>query len=276
MHQVLSEDEAMIKTKKMTVKEINGEGRALAVIVDDLSAVDHDGDTYVAGAFSWKGDGNQWAMIVPAHQRQHMPLGKVRIYEEGGAVLAEMWFNLETQAGSEWHKTLSFDVENGNPVQEWSFGYTLPDFDFRQEGSKRIRVLKRVDVYEVSPVLRGAGLRTRTLDVKGLSLKSEQFDALLDDLETLAASLSGEPDQLSAIGMKQLNDIHRALGTALAATGEKGKCPTCGQMKEGEEHEEGGKCAIGDLDEKSHDPQAEHLIADFLLQSARRATGVCQ
>lgn len=257
----------MIKAKKMTVKEINADGRALAVIVDDLSAVDHDDDTYVAGAFSWKGDGNQWAMIVPAHQRQHMPLGKVRIYEEGGAVLAEMWFNLETQAGSEWHKTLAFDVANGNPVQEWSFGYDATEFDFRQEGSKRIRVLKRVDVHEVSPVLRGAGLRTRTLDVKGMSLKSDQFDALIDNLQTLSASLSGEPDQLSATGLKQLKDVHAAIGAALAATAEKGKCPTCGQMKEGEDC---AKCGTGDPDQKSHDPEAEHLVADFLFKSAQR------
>jgi hypothetical protein len=248
----------MFQTKKLTVKEVGPEGRVLAVIVDDLSAVDHDGDTYVAGAFMWKGDDGQWAMIVPAHQQQHLPLGKVRVYEEAGAVLAEMNFNLATQAGQDWFTAIKFDVENGNPVQEWSFGYQAADFDFRQDGVKRVRVLKQVDVREVSPVLRGAGLRTRTLDVKGLSLKSAQFDQLVAGLEAVVEVLSDGTEQLSATGLKQLADLHDALSAALDVAKKGAEKEVLEENPEPE--------AKSDADD---DRQAEHLIAAFLLQSAR-------
>ncbi len=210
-------------TKAMTIEEMNEAGKGLARIAV-LSAVDHDGDTYLPGAFSWKG-GYQWVQILPAHDRWACPLGKARVYEEGDAAFAELNLNLDTEEGRNWHAALKFDLATGNPIQEWSYGFDVLDADFEIRGDARVRKLKRLDVHEVSPVLRGAGIGTRTLGLKGLkgaALKEDHFRALLGGLDELAQTLGqamdgqGHVSVLSAQGVKQLADIQQAIGTVLA------------------------------------------------------------
>lgn len=202
-----------MQTKNMTVKEMGEKGIGLALIAQ-LSAVDHDGDTYEKGAFSWK---EQWCPLLTAHDRWTMPFGKARVYEEGDFAYAELHLNLETQAGKDWHSALRFDLEKGQSVQEWSYGYDTLDADFQIRGDSRVRILKKQDVHEVSTVVRGAGRGTRTVEMKGLkaALKEGNFDALLGDLGTIASTLRADPTLLSATGRKQLSEIHAALGAAL-------------------------------------------------------------
>jgi hypothetical protein len=54
--------------------------------------------------------------------------------------------------------------------QEWSFGFRIlgaevPSDDERKQGARRI--LTKLDAFEVSPVIVGAGVGTRTTAVKG-------------------------------------------------------------------------------------------------------------
>lgn len=153
------------ETKQLTVEKMDAAGHGLARIAI-LSEIDHDGDTYAKGAFSWKAKGEQWVPILPAHNRAAMPLGKARVYEDGDAVFAELHLNLNTPAGRDWHETLKFDLETGGAVQEWSYGFGVVDHAKETRDGAAVRVLKRVDVHEVSPVVRGAGVGTRTLSMK--------------------------------------------------------------------------------------------------------------
>jgi HK97 family phage prohead protease len=153
------------ETKTLTVEKMNASGQGLARLAT-LSGVDHDGDTYAKGAFTWKKGGEQWAPILPAHNRTAMPLGKARVYEDGDTVYAELHLNLATQAGRDWHETLKFDLEKGGAVQEWSYGFAVLDHAKEQRDGQTVRVLKQVDVHEVSPVIRGAGIGTATLSLK--------------------------------------------------------------------------------------------------------------
>lgn len=153
------------ETKQLTIEKMDEAGKGLARIAV-LSAVDHDGDTYAKGAFSWKKGGAQWVPILPAHDRTAMPLGKARVYEDGDAVLAELHLNLNTDAGRDWHETLKFDLATGNAIQEWSYGFGVLDFGKERRDNANVRVLKQVDVHEVSPVVRGAGVGTGTLSMK--------------------------------------------------------------------------------------------------------------
>jgi len=205
-----------MKTKALTIEKMDEAGSGLARIAT-LSAVDLDGDTYERGAFGWKEGGGQWVPILPAHDRRAMPLGKAWVYEEGDAALAGLHLNLATQAGKDWHATLRFDLDKGNPVQQWSYGYDIVDADFEQRGEKRVQVLKRLDVEEISPVIRGAGVGTATLSIKGAALKDAHFAALVGELGEVADILDAGPETLSATGIKQLAEIHRALGDVLAA-----------------------------------------------------------
>lgn len=201
-------------TKTLTIEKMDGAGRGLARIAT-LSAVDSDGDTYAPGAFAWKEGGQQWAAILPAHDRRHVSLGKCRVYEDGDAALAELIFNLDIPQAKAWHSAIMFDLANGRPVQEYSYGYEVVDSAMEQRGGANVRLLKRLDVFEVSPVLKGAGEGTGTIAMKNAALKGRHFARLMTDLDALAAALADDPDCLGAPGVKQLADIHAALGKAL-------------------------------------------------------------
>ncbi len=204
-----------MQIKSMTIKSMDEAGKGLAELAT-LSAVDNDGDTYDRGAFGWKPGGHQWAMMMPAHDRRKMPFGKARVYEEGDKAFAELNLNLKTSAGRDWHQALLFDLETGDPVQEWSYGYNIVDMDYRVSGNSRVRVLKRLDVDEVSPVLRGAGVGTRTLSIKGAKLRDEHLVGLITDLGAVASAVDADPAAVSASGLKQLREIKDAITRVLA------------------------------------------------------------
>lgn len=200
----------MLQTKSMAIVSMDDAGKGLAELAT-LSAIDNDGDTYEAGAFSWKEGGHQWAMMMPAHNRRAIPFGKARVYEDGDKAFAELNLNLQTTAGQEWHQALLFDFKVGKPVQEWSFGYQA-EYTYRVSSSGRIRVLTKVDVDEVSPVLRGAGKGTRTISIKGAKLRDDHFERLIADLSEMAGAVDADPNSVSASGLKQLREIHDAIG----------------------------------------------------------------
>ena len=200
-----------MQIKNMAIQAMDESGKGLALLAR-MTEVDSDGDTYEAGAFGWKEGGNQWASMMPAHDRRKMPFGKARVYEDGETAFAELHLNLKTEAGREWHQALLFDFATGNPVQEWSFGYNAIDAEYRIKGSSRVRVLKKLDIDEVSPVLRGAGNGTRTLAIKGAKLTAEHHAELIGSLGELAAAIDSDPSIVSASGMKQLREIHDAIG----------------------------------------------------------------
>lgn len=198
-----------MQTKMMTVTEMGEAGKGLALIAN-LADIDHDGDTYEAGAFNWK---EQWCPLLAAHDRSRMQFGKARVFEEGDRAFAELHLNLGTQAGREWHEALKFDLATGSPVQEWSYGYDVLDADYQIRAAGRVRRLKRLDVHEVSTVIRGAGRGTGTLSMK--EMKEAAFAPLIAGLGELAEALGGDPASLSATGRKQLEQIHAVLGKAL-------------------------------------------------------------
>lgn len=203
-----------MSVKGLTIEKMDEEGTGLARIAQ-LSAVDSDGDTYAAGAFSWKEGGGQWVQILPAHDRRAMPLGKAWVFEQDGWAMAQLNLNLDTQAGKDWHATLKFDLAKGQPVQEWSYGFQVLDADYQLRGDQRVQVLKRLDVDEISPVIRGAGVGTGTVSIKSAELKASNFAPLIAGLGELASALPGDPGALSATGIKQLEEIEASIGRAL-------------------------------------------------------------
>lgn len=202
-------------TKTLTIEAMEQAGRGLARIAT-LSAIDSDGDTYARGAFGWKEGGHQWAAILPAHDRRHVSLGKARIYEEGDHAMAELIFNLDIPQAKAWHSAIMFDLANGLPVQEYSYGYDVLDAEKAYRDGADVRLLKRLDVHEISPVLKGAGEGTGTILMKNAALKGAAFAQLLADMGCVADALQADPSILSATGRKQLDELHAALGKALA------------------------------------------------------------
>ncbi|MEP4560829.1 MAG: HK97 family phage prohead protease [Nitratireductor sp.] len=245
------------ETKSLTIEKMDEAGHGLARIAT-LAAIDHDGDTYLPGAFSWKEGGHQWVSILPAHDRGSVPLGKARVYEDTDAAFAELHLNLASQAGKDWHAALKFDVEKGVAVQEWSYGFGVLDKADESRDGKPVRVLKRLVVHEVSPVVRGAGIGTGTLALKSRRGFGDQIDQMIADLDdildragSVKALRDAENREMSKARIDQLAAIRARLDSFLSDAG----------------HSDTEKTLA------AHQAELERMAADFITGSARRRLG---
>jgi HK97 family phage prohead protease len=142
------------------IKAVDDQGRGMARIAT-LGVVDKDLDITKSGAF-----GEQKVKLLPAHDWKSVPLGKARVFEHGDEVLADFQLNLEIEAAKAWHSAIKFDMSDGNPIQEYSYGFTIIKADWGEYEGKSVRFLEKLKVHEVSPVVVGAGIGTGTLEVK--------------------------------------------------------------------------------------------------------------
>ena len=138
--------------------------------------IDSDGDVTLKGAFT---EGQ--AVVVSAYGHGSwegkLPVGKGVIREEGDQAIAELQFFMNTAHGRDTFETVK--ELSAADLQEWS--YSLHEVSSRRGnvGGKAVRILEQIKrVKEVSPVLMGAGVDTRTLAVK----QHKQFDSSLRQL----------------------------------------------------------------------------------------------
>lgn len=184
----------MIETKKAKtyflklVGDIGAEGEFKAVF-STMGVKDKDGDITLPGAFG------QQDVIIASYNHgswgsgtNALPSGKGKIYEQGNEAIVEGKFFLDTYAGSETYKT----VKNVGDLQEWSYSLPEIDFEIRMENGERTRVLKKIGVNEVAPVLMGAGTNTRLLDIKSTDSMPivEHFDSVQAQVEGLVKRIT--------------------------------------------------------------------------------------
>ncbi|KKM92395.1 hypothetical protein LCGC14_1218830 [marine sediment metagenome] len=162
------------------LKALNEDGEGLAVIAT-LDVIDKDGDVIQAGAI-----GNQFAKMVPGHDWVHVPIGKAAIREEGNEVLAAFKLNLDIKAAREWHSSMLKDIASPPVLQEWSFGFSIKDVSFGEQDGQDVRFLKALEIHEISPVVKGAGINTRTV-----ALKSEGERQSIKLVDHIAEALGG-------------------------------------------------------------------------------------
>lgn len=186
-----------------TIRGVDGAGKVTIVLATLNTAVDHDGDVTKSGFF-----GRQVASIVPAHDWSHVPLGKATISETPGEAVAELAFNLKVPAAVDWYEAIRYDFEHPPALQEYSYGFdVLPGGSSKGTFAGRpVRFLQPladgspgVAVFEVSPVVKGAGTRTRTLAVKQ------------DSRDRMLERMSAEPDDLDWSAREALMRAHMRL-----------------------------------------------------------------
>jgi GNAT superfamily N-acetyltransferase len=107
------------------------------------------------------------------------PAGKGHIFIDGNkaGVRAKMFLN--TTDGRETFEVLKEMGED----QEWSFGFVVIDEEPPTEAERKSgarRALTKLDSFEVSPVIRGAGIGTRTLAVKQADGDSEVVEPVVE------------------------------------------------------------------------------------------------
>ena len=191
------------KTFRGEIKQLDGEGSFEAVIAT-LNVVDADGDIIIAGAFQ-----DATVSVQPAHDSRHVPLGKAKMEDRDDKAIAVGKFNLGVKAASEWHNALKFDLEHPPAIQEWSFAFRIIDSETETRDEEEVRILKKMDIIEVSPVLRGAGVGTGTLAAK------QRFVDQLDSTLTAVEDTLGRAKSIAEFRAKNdkpqtLSDDHKA------------------------------------------------------------------
>jgi hypothetical protein len=102
--------------------------------------------------------------IPPGDRRLPAQTKDGRAWPAGaGALVATMQFNLDSERGREAWAAVKFFSKSGEA--DWSIGYQVPPGQSTRR-SDGVRMIKALDLYEISFVLHGAAAQTMTLDLK--------------------------------------------------------------------------------------------------------------
>lgn len=235
--------------RRVEVKDAD-RGEVTAVFAT-LDVVDHDLDVTVPGAFT---DGAAVRISAYGHASWHgsLPVGKGTIREVGREAVLEGRFFLDTAAGVDTFRV----VKELGELQEWSYGYDPVEWSYGDHhDGQRVRFLRRLKVHEVSPVLLGAGVGTRTIGAKGGALK------FTDEAEQVVALLAGLVERTADVMA-----MRREKGKGLGAT-------TAGLLTQVKGHADRLAELLATPDPDPTDPGVDDLQAALLreyLRSLRR------
>ncbi len=209
----------IFKSFQLDLKSLTEEKLAkgkISVVFATMGVWDKDGDMSMPGFY-----GEQDVVLLPAHDWSSVPLGKGKTREEGNLAIADIELNMELQTAKDWLSAIKFDLKVGQPRMEYSYGFKILEGGSRMgEGlGRQGRILQpREDgtpgskIWEVSPVLVGAGERTGTLSAKaaGKTFVDESqavldaADGLVERAKALAALREKEGRELSAPNKERL------------------------------------------------------------------------
>jgi hypothetical protein len=151
------------KTKALAGWQIKSapEGRVEAVF-STFGVIDHDGDVLLPGAFT---DGAPVRISAYGHEswKGALPVGKGLIRTTAREAILEGQLFLNTTAGRDTFEV----IKQMGDLQEWSYSLRGVEAEKGSWNGQPARIIRAVDVHEVSPVLMGASIDTRTLAVKG-------------------------------------------------------------------------------------------------------------
>ena len=156
------------------------------------------------------------------------PIGKGVLGESGDTGTFTGSFFMDTDQGRNAHAT----VKAMGDLQEWSYGYAVLDGGPATVNGTVVRELRKLDIYEVSPVLKGAGIGTSTLAIKSgapgpdapyaeqLSWYADGLPALLDRVKSRMDIRAAEGRKLTRTDRARLEDLAAALEGHLVAVHE--------------------------------------------------------
>jgi hypothetical protein len=197
----------------LSLKAADDGSREFSAVFATFDVVDHDGDITRPGAFA---NGAEVLIGAYGHNARTLPVGKGVIQtDQREARVTGAFF--DTAAGREHYETL----KAAGQLAEWSYIYAVKRQSFGQHEGRAVRYLEEIDVWSVDPVLKGAGIGTRTLAIKSATAAlpfiehSEEITGLVDEYlarvkERLAARAK-EGRTLSAANVERLTAIAESL-----------------------------------------------------------------
>lgn len=186
---------------------------AFRAVFSTFDVVDHDGDVTRPGAFK---DGVEVIVGSWGHKYDELPVGKGVIRSNAAEAVVDGGFFLDTQPGKDTYQT----VKNLGPLGEWSYIFNVTKQSFGEFEGRQVRFIEGVDVFSVDPVLVGAGIGTRTADIKAQDLMTltESGEALLVELDAYELRLKDraafrvkEGRMMSAANMQRMTAIADAM-----------------------------------------------------------------
>lgn len=197
-----------MKTKTFrgpVVFKADGDGQPgeFHAVFSTLNAIDADGDVTLPGAFE---DGQKVRISYWGHRWEDLPVGRGEIHASDQEAWVDGAFFLNTQAGKETYET----VKGLGELQEWSYGFDILDAEPGMVGGQEVRLLKRLDVHEVSPVMLGAGVGTRTTGIKvgarHTAAEYTDIQAIHDHAVSLGAKCAESDDTADGKGKDEAGD----------------------------------------------------------------------
>jgi hypothetical protein len=133
----------------------------VSAVFSTFNTIDLDGDVTDPAAFT---DGAEVVISSYGHTSHDgvLPVGKGVIRTTKTEAIMDGKFFLDTTGGRD---TFTVVKELG-PLGQWSYGYDVQESAPGTFEGTAVRFLKRLKVHEVSPVLIGAGINTRTVGAK--------------------------------------------------------------------------------------------------------------
>ena len=221
----------ILKTDKVEHKQFapelkldsQGEGTFEAVFAT-LNVIDSDRDITELGAF-----GRQDVILSQYNHgswdrgEKALPLGIGVIFERGEEAIVQGEFDMSDEAAVKTYKKMKYLTEKGR-TQEFSYSLPEIDYEIRDVDGECVRILKKIRVNEVSPVLMGAGVNTRILDIKATGGKKliDHISDVLDDVKEVTERLQTVKDMREQKGkeiapdtLQKMSDLECALKEAV-------------------------------------------------------------
>jgi len=178
--------------------EGDGEPGDFRAVFSRFNVIDHDGDVTLPGAFT---DGQAVRIAYWGHRWEDVPVGRGVIHQDDEKAWVDGRFFLDTIAGKETYQT----VKNLGELQEWSYGFDILEGEPGVFDGQDVNYLRRLTVYEVSPVLLGAGIGTGTTDIKGRAAEGDGDEAKDEAGDSKSSGKSDDAALLHEITMTQIN-----------------------------------------------------------------------
>lgn len=145
-------------------------------VFSTFNVIDADMDVTLPGAFE---DGAPVRISAYNHASsmgQKLPVGRGTIRTTSTEAILTGKFFMDVPAAADTFRV----VKGMGDLQEWSYHYDAVKFSFGEFEGRRVRFLEQQKVNEVSPVLLGAGIDTRTLAAKtaGMTFADEAHAVL--------------------------------------------------------------------------------------------------
>ena len=228
-------------SKKMKVKAIDGEG-IVEAYVSIFGNIDAANEIVMPGAFA-ESLLKKLPKVVWSHNWDE-PIGTVvEAREDAKGLFVKFQLVLGVQKGKE-----AYELLKAGAIDEFSIGYSVDESDMDQDG---VRKLKKLSLYEVSPVLVGCNNATELLSVKSAEVEEEKKEIE----EKAGRVISGKNAKAIKMAVEKINEIAGILSGLLDLV-EEGKSGEADEKKstsaEAEQETPADKVEEADKQDDSH------------------------